>query len=337
MYMKYPRWEMMLVDVFFSGLDYYFDLQCLWMKKAPCTPSESMLLTRRGRTFDLPLLDPALWHTQRIHIPTRDQQTIPLYVAIPRDAPEDSPLPVLLEFHGGGHYTGVETTVWVAQALERSSSKFVLFSPGYRKAPEYPFPYAPRDGLDALRWVRTHAAHYNGNPQQLWLAGTSAGGNLAAAVSHAALGDPDQYGAIRGQILFSPTIDFHFSTASFAQFWDTPVWSAQKALIARSYYLPDPLEWVDPLASPWYSLHWEGLGKSLLVVDRFDPLRDDGVRYREKLVENGNEVVFVELPSYHVGAVFCGGAGVGYQEEYEELVEVLAQFFDGGLEMEERM
>eukprot|EP01124_Arcella_intermedia_P015006 TRINITY_DN21558_c0_g1_i1.p1 TRINITY_DN21558_c0_g1~~TRINITY_DN21558_c0_g1_i1.p1 ORF type:complete len:358 (+),score=42.84 TRINITY_DN21558_c0_g1_i1:38-1111(+) len=328
---SYPRWEMIAMDVLFKGVEGYTLLKCMWDNQRACPAEETLMILGKSRdqaTAGWAPLDSARWDTRTFALRTRDRKEIPLFIAVPRNASKGSKLPVLVEFHGGGHVMGVPTIVLVAASLERAGAEFVVVSPGYRKAPKFPFPFAPHDCLDTLLWVHQNAAQVHGDPEAVWIAGVSAGGNLAAAVTYAAAQDPAKYGRVRGQILFAPITDFHFATPSFHTHWTTPIWSGQKALSARRFYIPDPARWKNPLASPLYGAKWEGMPKSFVVVDSYDPLRDEGVAYKEKLVKGGNEVVFVEVVGYHGAELMFGISGMGYRRDYAELVEKLGRFFN---------
>jgi acetyl esterase/lipase len=88
----------------------------------------------------------------------------------------------LLYFHGGGFVAGSPESHRGLVARLVAASATSAFVPRYRLAPEYPFPAAVRDGLDAYRGLIAHGVP----PASILLAGDEAGGGLAFAVALAA-------------------------------------------------------------------------------------------------------------------------------------------------------
>ena len=95
-----------------------------------------------------------------------------------RDRPAGAP--VLLHFHGGGFYSGSKTRE--ARPLIRhltSRRGFVCVSANYRLQPHVTLADQVADVRNAIAWVRAHAPEYGAQPGTLFLAGSSAGANLA--------------------------------------------------------------------------------------------------------------------------------------------------------------
>jgi len=94
-------------------------------------------------------------------------------------------LPALLYIHGGGFHILSKDTHWV-MGIALARHRFVVFSINYRLAPQHRFPAAIEDVCDAYAWVVRNAHEYGADASKLVVAGESAGGNLAAAVTIAA-------------------------------------------------------------------------------------------------------------------------------------------------------
>jgi len=95
-----------------------------------------------------------------------------------RDRPASAP--VLLHFHGGGFYSGNKARE--ARPLIRhltSRRGFVCVSANYRLQPHVTLADQVADVRNAIAWVRAHATEYGAQPGTLFLAGSSAGANLA--------------------------------------------------------------------------------------------------------------------------------------------------------------
>ncbi len=135
-------------------------------------------------------------------------------------APDElgGPHPLLVFFHGGGFVIGdLETHDAVCRMLCRHAGVHVL-SVAYRLAPEHPFPAPVDDCLAATRWAFAHAQELGADPDRVAVGGDSAGGNLAAVVSHVLVRAGEQAPAF--QLLLYPAVDVageHPSHGLFAE------------------------------------------------------------------------------------------------------------------------
>ena len=87
--------------------------------------------------------------------------------------------PVLVFWHGGGWTNGYrDYQTFMAPHIVRLG--FVLVAPSYRLAPDYPLPCAHEDSMALLAELQRSLPQWGGAPDQLYLAGHSAGGHLAA-------------------------------------------------------------------------------------------------------------------------------------------------------------
>ncbi|KAK5135230.1 hypothetical protein LTR08_005480 [Meristemomyces frigidus] len=91
--------------------------------------------------------------------------------------------PVVINFHGGGFTLGTATddARWCETVVNECQA--VVISVDYRKAPEYPFPTAVEDGVDAVLWVHKHAAELGVDKEKIALSGFSSGGNMCITVA----------------------------------------------------------------------------------------------------------------------------------------------------------
>jgi acetyl esterase/lipase len=125
------------------------------------------------------------------------------------------PHPVVLYFHGGGWVIGdhVSDEPLCRDLCARTDS--VVVSVNYRHGPEDRYPAAAEDAWAALHWVAAHAIELGGIPDDLVVAGWSAGGNLAAVVAQRAR---DEGGPVlRGQLLLNPVTDSDQTTGSYRE------------------------------------------------------------------------------------------------------------------------
>ena len=203
---------------------------------------------------------------------------IPVRVYTPAGTP---PFPVAVCFHGGGFVLGsLDSHDGGARRLANASG-CVVVSVGYRLAPEHPFPAAVEDAYAATRWVAEHARELNGDPRRIAVAGESAGGNLAAVV---ALLARDRGGPALGfQLLVYPAVDMEGEYASRTENGEGYLLSLEDMRWYEGKYLKDRSERADVRASPFRASSHAGLPPALIITAEYDPLRDEGEAYGERL------------------------------------------------------
>lgn len=202
-------------------------------------------------------------------------------------------LPVIAFFHGGGWVlSSVDGHDTLARRIASRTGMLVV-SVEYRLAPEFPFP-APHDDCWAVTaWLAEHAADWGGDPTRLAVCGDSAGGNLAAGV---ALRARDEGVALRLQALVYPCIDdrqdeypsmsknadgYFLTAADMTWFWD--------------HFVPE-VHRSDPRAVPARAADLAGVAPAIVMTAEYDPLRDEGERYADRMLDAG---VPVEVVRYH--------------------------------------
>ncbi|RBI64459.1 alpha/beta hydrolase [halophilic archaeon] len=200
----------------------------------------------------------------------------------------DGPLPVVVFYHGGGWTLGTLDSIDGVCRELAVRADCVVVSVDYRLAPEHPFPAAVDDAHAALSWVDAHADAFGGDPDRLAVAGTSAGGNLAAATTLRArnFDGPD----VAAQALLYPITDHGCDTDSFAENADGPLLTRADMEWFWERYLRSPVDGANPYASPLRVPDLSGLPPATVVTAGFDPLRDEGVAYAERLAAAGVDV-----------------------------------------------
>lgn len=201
------------------------------------------------------------------------------YAPVAEDA---APRAAIVYFHGGGYVIGsIETHEGVCRMLANASGARV-FSIDYRMGPEHPFPAAVEDGLAAVRWVADNAARLGIDAARIAVGGDSAGGGLAAAVAQLA----HKAGAPRLalQILFCPWLDMTADTPSLRAYAENHLLERNMLEWAMRHYAADP---ADPRASPALAKDLAGLPPAIVHTAQYDPLRDQGEAYAQRLQQAG--------------------------------------------------
>ncbi len=217
----------------------------------------------------------------------------------------EGPLPVLVYFFGGGWTLGsLETSDAICRSLANAAGCLTV-AVGYRLAPEHPFPAAPHVCFAGLRWAAEHAPGFGGDPSRLAVAGDSAGGNLAAAVTLLArdAGGPD----LRAQVLVYPNTDYRADTPSRREITDPLLFNDKSVRWYWDNYLPTAEDGDDPLASPLRAADHGGLPTALVITAEYDPLRDEGEEYAARLREHGVSTEAVRYPGVTHGFFAMAG------------------------------
>lgn len=226
--------------------------------------------------------------------------------------------PVVAFFHGGGWVVGdLDTHDDVCRRLCVTTGATVV-AVDYRLAPEHPFPAAVED---AGAVVRALAAAQPDAP--LAVAGDSAGGNLAAVV---ALRCRDDDGPpLAAQALVYPVLDASMALPSYHENAEGYGLSARgMAWYWRQYAPADP---ADPSASPLAAADLTGAPPAVIATAGFDPLRDEGDAYAERLAGCGVAVTHLRYPtlvhSFLVMTPFVDAARAATTEVWTALAALL--------------
>jgi len=199
-------------------------------------------------------------------------------------------LPALVYFHGGGWVLGgIETHDRLCRVIADDAS-CVVVSVDYRLAPEHKFPAAVIDARDAFSWVASKAASLGVDPRRIAIGGDSAGGNLAAVTTLAAMAGECPLPAY--QLLIYPVTDLACDTRSYERFADGYFLTRSLMLWFRGHYLPDQRIVADPQASPLRAELRRPLPPALVVTAGFDPLLDEGYDYARKMRAAGTDVTY---------------------------------------------
>jgi len=253
------------------------------------TPEEARRFYRERRAFTQPE-PPEVAEVRDVAI---DGPGGPMALRLvrPLGTQSDETLPVLVYYHGGGWTIGdLDTHDVLCRELANQAACAVV-SVDYRMGPEYPFPAAVEDALAAAYWVRRNAQALNVDPDRLAVGGDSAGGNLAAVVALFARDAGDL--PIRFQLLVYPATDQRRGQPSHTTNGQGYLLTRETMDYFQRHYLPDPAQYLDWRASPLLHENLAGLPPALVITAGYDPLRDEGLEYAQRLSEAGNRSTLV--------------------------------------------
>lgn len=253
---------------------------------------------------------------QDIQIQTRDQVQITVRNYEPVDGDYEA---TILYIHGGG---------WVINSIETShascleivkKTSYRVVSVDYRLAPEYKFPIPLYDCHDAFLWLRADEEKRGQKGAPIFVAGDSAGGNLASAVTQLPYGDE-----IAGQILLYPVASLTYDSPSYEQFGRG--FGLDKSVMEwfGEHYVSSELERFDGKIH-LLNAKIEYAPPSFVVVAEYDVLRDEGIAYAEKLaLVNGQSQLVIKgglVHSYFTRNDF-------FHSEINQTIDEIVQFVE---------
>ncbi|GJN31709.1 hypothetical protein PR202_gb20139 [Eleusine coracana subsp. coracana] len=267
------------------------------------------------------LLDPAVAasSTPRNGVASRDiiiDPVVPLrarlfYPSPPPPSAASAPLPVVVFFHGGGFaYLSASSPSYDAacRRIARYAAAAVI-SVDYRRSPEHRFPAAYDDGFAALRFLDDASNHHPLPPldaSRCFLAGDSAGGNIAHHVARRYALSPSSFRTVRlaGLIAIQPFFGGEARTPSELRLHGAPIVSVPRTDWMWRAFLPPGADRTHEACDASMSSPAAAAGvvdaphfpPATVVVGGYDPLQDWQRRYCSALRAKGKEVTLLEYP-----------------------------------------
>ncbi|MDB5824331.1 MAG: alpha/beta hydrolase fold-containing protein [Herminiimonas sp.] len=227
---------------------------------------------------------------------------IPLRLYRPLGDKAATALPALVYFHGGGWVVGDLDTHDTLCRQFANGAGCIVVAVDYRLGPEHRFPAAVDDSIAATRWVRDNAAALGIDSERIAVGGDSAGGNLAAVVAIDArdAGTPLQF-----QLLIYPATDMRQGSETYQTNGQGTMLTRDTMAYFRSHYIR-PDQYDDWRASPLLHADLTRLPPAFVLTAGFDPLRDDGLQYAERLTAAGNNATYVCFDRQIHGFILMG-------------------------------
>lgn len=235
-------------------------------------------------------------------------------------------LPCLLFFHGGGWtLNDLDTHDKLCRSLANNIG-IVVLSVDYRLAPEHKYPAAIEDAYTAFNWVYNNAKRLRINNEKIGVGGDSSGGYQAAVLCQ--LARDRNAPKILFQWLAYPVTDYYLpGSKSYREM-------AQGYSLNRNFmiwfwnnYLPNDIDVNDPYISPLRASNFDSLPPAFIQTANFDPLRDEGESYGEKLKKANIKVTIKRYAGLMHGFLLQRHAVKKADEAFFDVVKTLKSFY----------
>lgn len=241
--------------------------------------------------------------------------------------------PIIIYLHGGGFvsssYDTHDTITWGIAELTDA----LVISVNYRRAPENPFPAAPEDCFEVLKWIAKHGNFLDADVERIAVVGDSAGGCLAASL---AIQTRDRHGPhLRLQALLYPGLDPVKNRLSSTRDLD-PMLTSQMMDYFWDAYLPGNRNTRDPIAAPIRATRLSDLPPAYIAVGEFDPLLDESKEYAERLTNAGIPTEFRIVKKSIHGFLRARFASESARTEFDHMCLVIRNALADGQEAANR-
>ena len=218
---------------------------------------------------------------------------IPIRIYTPHEPAVGELMPIIVFYHGGGFVIGSLDSYDSLARVFANMVDCIVVSVDYRLAPEYKFPAAVDDGLEAYQWISDNAGDLGGDARRMAIVGDSAGGNVTAVTAIGIREEGDIPPLL--QVLIYPVVGGAPETLSHHEFAEGYMLTRADILWFYDCYLNHAEDATDPRFAPLLEDDLSGLAPALVIVAEYDPLRDEGIAYAERMHAAG---VHVELANY---------------------------------------
>lgn len=218
---------------------------------------------------------------------------IPIRIYIPEGKGN---FPIVVYFQGGGFvWSNFDSHDENCRQLCKGT-KAIVIAVDYRLAPENKFPTAINDCVVAIQWIAKNASLYKGNSSKIAVAGDSAGGYLALSATQKI--NKENNLKISAQVAIYPVTD-HYSanTNSYTENATGYIVSANMMKWSWDMYLKDERE--AEMASILRTADFKNSPITLIITAQYDPLRDEGKAYADKLKATGIPTTYTNYESIH--------------------------------------
>ena len=221
--------------------------------------------------------------------------------------------------HGGGFVVGGLDSHDDICAEICAGTGYRVVAVDYRLSPEHKHPAPFDDAWTVTEWALDQFG------DDVVLVGDSAGGNLAAAVSHKARG---RLKTILGQVLIYPRLGGDTASGSYVDHASAPMLATADVAYYESVRHDGAAPANDASFAPLHDRDFAKLPRTVIFAAQCDPLADDGVAYRDELARAGVRVHLEEeaglVHGYLRGRIMSARAGASF-ERIVLAIEALGQ------------
>lgn len=229
----------------------------------------------------------------------------------------------MIYLHGGGFVVGSLDQFETAMRLLAEGSGAQVYCVDYKLAPEYQWPVQIEEGEFVVRWLFEHAVERGIDPARIALSGDSAGGNMTCTIS---LKLRDENGPkLALQMPLYPEAQMPFDTPAGIENVSGGYVDTAGVLLFLWSLLPPGIDYSQPYITPMNAPSHAGLPKAILVTCGFDMLRDVGHAYAQKLVADGNDIIYAHYPDLPHGFIQMTAHSKRCLEATQEVARLLGE------------
>lgn len=231
--------------------------------------------------------------------------------------------PLVVFFHGGGFVLGDLDTHDAPCRYIADRARVRVLAVDYRLAPETIFPAAADDAVATTAWALQHVDQLGADPARVAVSGDSAGGNLAGvAARELALAGGAQPAF---SLLFYPVTGADPANRSRDTFASGYFLTKDDIEYFRQQYTPEPGQDTDPKFDLRHADGLTGIGRTHVVVAGFDPLRDEGAAYAQRLRDAGVDATTQLAPGALHGFLNMVGVSADARVDVDAALDVLTE------------
>ena len=217
--------------------------------------------------------------------------------------------PCMLYIHGGGFKNLSKDTHWMINR-KFAAAGLVVFSINYRLAPDNQFPAALEDAAMALTWLLKNGKYYHADTSKIFLAGESAGANLALSLLVAMANKKGPFtwsnelyknrksviGALPACGILQVSNPGRFITEGVSEFVSNRIKSICHSYLPEALYSRPDSSYADPLVLIEKKNFDKDLPPIFTFAGKNDPILSDTIRLKEALENHGQpcEAMFYE-------------------------------------------